>query len=99
MMTSPWVNNSRGDLKPQTNKQTNKQINKLAILSWKNSRDTDAPIYLKHFIFVIYSGFISQKKEQKINVTGIMTIIPFDHLASSNRSGLTQPDHKNVLVI
>ena len=34
-----WVNNSRGDVKPQTNKQTNKQINKqtnkLGFLSWK----------------------------------------------------------------
>ena len=58
MMTSPWVNNSRGGLKPQENKQTNKQTKKLAILSWKNSRDTDAPIYLKHFIFDIYSVFI-----------------------------------------
>ena len=82
-------------------KTSNKQTNKQTCYSFmkKNSRNIHAPIYLGHFIFDIYSVFIQRKKEKKINVTGIMTIIPFDHLASSFRSVVMQLDYKNVSVI
>ena len=50
-------------------------------------------------VTVDFAFFIKVKKDENIDVIGIMPTISFDHLAPANNSELKQPDHKNISVI